>query len=130
MAFAHAVGITLVGVFHAFLASAQEGTIVFHVAGAAVAIVGGNAAIFVAGSELVGPSHYFARTYSRLLPLLGVATLFILLAAQNSGRPILVPDGVWERLSVYTILLWQLIAGSALLRRNPATNTSSGAARS
>jgi hypothetical membrane protein len=88
-----------------------------HRAGAALAIVGGNLAI-AAGSAVVvtvGARHWYRRA-STLVAALGLLCLLMLLVNSATGTDNLLPDGAWERGSVYSITLWQLVTGAYLLR--------------
>lgn len=106
---ANAVGNILVGTVH-------SGTV--HIAGAALALAGGNAAI-LAGSEVLAPLQRWYRVTSKIIAALGFLCLALLVA--NSG---LLPVGVWERGSAYSIFLWQLLTAAVLLwRRDDATIT-------
>lgn len=90
---ANAVGNILIALVH-------HGPV--HVLGAALAIVGGNAAIALGW----GGRH---RTFSLVMGVAGLLSLAVLLLGGG-------PPGVWERGSVYSITLWQLVSGTLLLR--------------
>jgi hypothetical membrane protein len=82
-----------------------------HVFGAALAIVGGNAAILAgaAGLRQLEPSRRH-RVVSVVLGTIGLACLI--------GTALELPAvGSWERGSVYTIFIWQAYTGSNLLSR-------------
>ncbi|MDT5337262.1 MAG: hypothetical protein QOD90_2767 [Mycobacterium sp.] len=83
----------------------------FHWLGALLAIFVGNAAI-VAGSSvvagLVGVRWY--RKASVLLAVLGILSFLIL--SQPAAAPSL---GIWERGSVYSVMLWQMLSAVLLL---------------
>jgi hypothetical membrane protein len=112
------------GVFVSLVALNGAGNVVialvhrgpWHNAGAAAAIVGGNLGILVGARviEATGGSHGYRR-FSTVLAVLGLASLAVLLA----GTP---PAGAWERGSVYSITLWQLLSGTRLLRRGQPAN--------
>ncbi|VVB43774.1 hypothetical protein RHAL1_00896 [Beijerinckiaceae bacterium RH AL1] len=111
----NAIGISLVGLF-----PETSGVAGVHGLGAFLAIVFGNATGFVSAfafRELRLPTAH--RVASLALPVLGLAALAVLIAAREHG-PLLVPDGVWERASVYTITAWEAVTAVFLLRR-PAT---------
>ncbi|HEY0228600.1 MAG TPA: DUF998 domain-containing protein [Mycobacterium sp.] len=95
-----------------------------HRAGAALAIVGGNTAI-LAGSAVIatvaGWPRY--RLISTALATVGLLSLLMLLINSGTSKACLLPDGVWERGSVYSITAWQLLTAGYLLsvrRRTPA----------
>ncbi|BBY15228.1 DUF998 domain-containing protein [Mycolicibacterium litorale] len=96
---ANAVGNVLVATVHA-------GDGALHLVGAALAIVGGNAAA-VAGASLHRGVRY--RRISRLLGGAGLVSLTVLVAQAWAGVEVL-PAPVWERASVYPILAWQVCA--------------------
>jgi hypothetical membrane protein len=106
---ANAVGNIVVGTVH-------SGKV--HVVGAALAIVGGNAAI-LAGSALLGATggHRWYRGISELVAALGLLCLIMLLINSVTGTANLLPTGAWERGSIYSITLWQLLTGGWLLGR-------------
>ncbi|ROP63908.1 DUF998 domain-containing protein [Curtobacterium sp. ZW137] len=113
---AHFVGITLVGLFHGSQASVDDGAIVLHVLGAAVAITSGNVVAIVAGASsraVDAPRGY--RVASIVLGVVGLVSLVMLLVDSGSTAITLLPDGVWERASVYTIIAWELLSGGLLL---------------
>jgi hypothetical membrane protein len=106
---ANAVGNIVVGTLH-------SGHI--HVAGAALAIVGGNAAI-LAGSALVGPAggRRWYRGISKFVAVLGILCLVMLMINSVTRTASVLPDGVWERGSIYSITLWQLLTAGWVLGR-------------
>jgi hypothetical protein len=105
------VGNILVATVHGGSALAASGWIWLHGLGATLAIAGGNAAI-VAGSacmmKSVGVRWY--RGASGLLAALGFMGLAMFLLGMNVSNV-----GIWERVSVYSILMWQLFTAVLLL---------------
>jgi hypothetical membrane protein len=89
-----------------------------HRAGAALAIVGGNTAILV-GSAIVATvgSWPWYRRISNLIGTVGPVSLMMLLINSATSKANLLPDGAWERGSVYSIILWQLVTAICLLSR-------------
>ena len=110
LAAANAVGNLLIAAFH----SGPSATAWVHAIGAVLAIVGGNAAI-LAGSRLVSGWH---RGVSVGLGAFGLLS-FVLFVVELKASGVL-PLGVWERCSVYSITAWQLLTASWLLTRRPA----------
>lgn len=113
---ANAVGNVVV----ACVPSGSTGIAGVHVAGAVLAIVGGNLAI-LAGLRTtdalrLSRSH---RTASIALAGLGLSSFVLLAIASTTSRSVLVPDAVWERGSVYTIIAWQLATAVLLLTGRP-----------
>lgn len=112
------------GVGNAVVATVPSGTsgvAWVHVTGAALAILGGNAAI-AAGVTTVPtldrPRWYRAASYG--LAALGL-TSFALLAMTTTSVSVGLPGAVLERTSVYTIIGWQLLSAGLLLSRGRAT---------
>jgi hypothetical membrane protein len=94
-----------------------------HRAGAALAILGGNTAI-LAGSAVVATvgGWRWYRRISDLLAALGLLCLLMLIINSATSKTNLLADGAWERGSVYSIILWQLLTAAYLLssRRHAA----------
>jgi len=95
-----------------------------HHVGAALAIVGGNTAILT-GSAVVATIvvERWYRRISELVAALGLLSLLMLMINSATSKHSVLPDGAWERGSVYSIILWQLITAGCLLtiRRQRAT---------
>ena len=113
LAFAHGVGVILVGFFPESSAALHDGVIVVHSIGAAGAIIAGNVIAIVIGArgDRLGAPRWL-RAASAAFGLLGLAA-FVLLQAD---RPLYHADGgVPERASVYTIVAFESMVGAALL---------------
>jgi len=100
-----ATGYTLVGTMHTSSAAVANGTIVWHFVGAFLAILGGNILGIVLGA------HWWRTTTTRALGhfvapagALGLVAVLILGFTATTDAP----NGLIERISVYTVLLWQL----------------------
>jgi len=115
LALVHAVGIVLVGLFPGSQTNADNGLIVFHVLGAAMAMIAGNASAIVAGLTLRRESPGWLGSASIALGVVGLVGLVMLLVDSNSTAISLLPDGVWERAAVYAILVWELLVGVTAL---------------
>jgi hypothetical membrane protein len=116
LAAVNCIGISLVGVFHEAAATQANTTLKYHVLGAFLAIVAGNATALASSAlsrDLGLP--LFHRMASVILSIVGVVGLVMLIVAQARGTVTLVPDGVWERTSVYTITAWEVVTGVGLL---------------
>jgi hypothetical membrane protein len=91
-----------------------------HVAGAVLAMVGGNAAI-LAAFAIVDDAKWY-RTASRSLAVVGL-TAFMALAVQTVAGTSIAPNAVLERVSVYTITVWQVLSAIQLWRTRGARTT-------
>ncbi|MDZ7884779.1 MAG: DUF998 domain-containing protein [Mycobacterium sp.] len=86
----------------------------WHVIGAVLAIVGGNAAA-LAGSGLLTSTAYRATSIT-----LGASGLVCLLVTAAAPTQV----GAWERGSVYPIFAWQILTALVLLRRQAGSASS------
>lgn len=108
----HAGGIVLAGLVPGSPEHAANGLMVYHVIGAVCAIVAGNLAAVVLGG------FAWRAVLPRRVAVGGVALGVIgLISATCLQLQVgLLPDGVWERGAVYTIILWHLVLGATLVR--------------
>lgn len=114
LAIVHGVGVILVGFFHESSAALTNGVIVVHSVGAAATILAGNVIAIVvgaAGRRWSTPS--WLRVANVAIGILGLAA-FVLLQADNSLYHS--AGGVPERIAVYTILAFEVLAGATVLR--------------
>ncbi|WP_353114613.1 DUF998 domain-containing protein [Microbacterium sp.] len=108
----HAAGIVFVGLVPGSPSNERLGFIVIHALGAVAAILGGNLAAIVSRWAL-RPTG-LRRSVLLRGPVFGaLGILSGVLLALHAG----LPDGVWERGSVYAFLTWQLLLGFSLMRR-------------
>ncbi len=115
LAATHTVGNILVGTIQGGGAESASGSIQWHTLGAAQASVGGNAAI-LAGSMLsrqIGAPLWY-RAVSIALGVLGLLCLAMLLIDRSNATVNLLPEGTWERGSVYTVTVWEILTGVCL----------------
>jgi hypothetical membrane protein len=114
----YALGIILVATVPSGVGAPASNLGVLHWLGALLAIFGGNAAI-VAGSSVVAGlvEVRWYRKASVVLAILGFVSFLIL--SQPAARPSL---GIWERGSVYSIMLWQILSAVLLLARRRAAS--------
>ena len=104
---ANAIGNILVGAFRSGVPA--------HVIGAGMAIVGGNVAVIIAGlGSRSAPRSY--RRASVTIGLIGIACLLTLIIDGANGSRIL-PVGLVERGSVYSIIAWEVMTGVVILTR-------------
>lgn len=116
LAATHTVGNILVGTIHGGGTESASGSIQWHTLGAALAIVGGNAAVLAAAllSRQIGAPPWY-RAVSIALGVLGLLCLAMLLIDRGSATVNLLPEGAWERGSVYTVTVWEILTGICLL---------------
>lgn len=96
----------------ALVPSGSAGIAGVHVSAAVLAIVGGNAAI-LAGSPFVSGSRWY-RVTSVGIAALGLLSFVLLAVAAVTSTTMILPGAVWERVSVYTIIGWQVLSGLEL----------------
>jgi len=111
LAVVHGVGIALVGIFSGSQEALESGLAAFHVIGAAMAIIGGNLTAIVASRT----ARHGVAALSLALGVVGIVSVVMLVVDSGTTTIDLLPDGVWERLSVYTIQAWELVAATATL---------------
>lgn len=112
----HAIGTIMVGSVPNGPREVALGLAPIHLIGAAMSIIGGNAALLAAAGfsrRFGAPVAY--RMACVGLGLFGFASLALLEAGGLTGRAIL-PDGLLERGAVYPITAWEIMTGAALLR--------------
>ncbi len=110
----NAIGNVLVGAFRSGGVEVSD-TSHWHVIGAGMAIVGGNVAVIIAGlgsRRLGAPQTY--RLVSVAVGVVGLACLLALIIDGANGARVL-PVGLVERGSVYTIVVWEIMTGAALV---------------
>jgi hypothetical membrane protein len=114
-AIAHTVGIILVAFFPGSLNLLHSKLAIFHGIGAALGIFGGNIAQLLSpvAEDLGAPRPI--RLFSKIVPVVGLAAALILLAAQIMQTVLLFPPGIWERMCVDSIMLWEIGLGAWLL---------------
>ncbi|OSC30269.1 hypothetical protein B8W69_08205 [Mycobacterium vulneris] len=110
------------------IGSVHSGTV--HIIGALLALVGGNAAILL-GSGVIGPLAAWRRyrRISKAIAALGLFCLAMLMMKSVTATTYLLPDGAWERGSVYTITGWQLLTAACLLARTTRVSARSRSPR-
>ena len=111
IAVAYAVGMFLIAVFPSSPEAEADGTILLHVLGANLAIVGGDVALIVAGlgSRSLGATTAF-RVTAVVLGALGLAAALALLLLDST-------PGLWERAAVYPVMLASIVVGAVILLR-------------
>ncbi|GAA1749257.1 hypothetical protein GCM10009710_31600 [Aeromicrobium alkaliterrae] len=116
LAVTHGIGNVLVGLVHSGTTSADTSYGFLHGVGAGMAIVGGNLTIVVVGLSLRrAPAERSLGTVCLLLGVVGLLAVTALLVDGGSSSVDVLPDGVWERISVYTITAAELLLGVVTL---------------
>ncbi|ROR65802.1 DUF998 domain-containing protein [Agrococcus jenensis] len=118
LAIVYAIGISLVGIVHGSQASDDNGSAIFHVLGAGMAIISGNVVAIAVGIGVARerPRSPYALA-SIALGAIGLSGLAMLQIDAGTTTIDLLPDGVWERIAVYAVTAWQLMTGTVLLTR-------------
>jgi Protein of unknown function (DUF998) len=111
---ANAIGNIVVGTFRS---GAPAGEVNWHAIGAGMAIVGGNIAVIIAGlgSRRIGAPRSY-RLASVVIGVFGIACLVTLIIDGADGSRVL-PVGLVERGSVYSIIAWEIMTGVLILYR-------------
>ncbi|MDX6310265.1 MAG: hypothetical protein QOI06_3311 [Nocardioidaceae bacterium] len=111
LAVVHGLGMTLVGTFHGSSEAIADGTAKYHSLGAVLAICGANAAFILVGrnARRLGASVSYGYA-SSAIGMLGIVSAVVLVASGLDTLP-----GVWERGAAYSIMIWEIMTGSALL---------------
>jgi hypothetical membrane protein len=111
LAAVHAVGFTLVGLFHGSPEAGADGGMIVHIFGAALLIFSGNIALIVVGRQLLGALRQrWPGMLGIVLGTLGLLSLVVMGAAGGKSWA-----STFERGSVYTFILGEFVAGVLLL---------------
>ncbi|WP_150540025.1 permease [Actinobacillus vicugnae] len=81
--------------------------------GASLTYLFGNLAIILAGIDIVKPQLEWLRRFSLQAGAVGVLCILVTIFLPNMLTPIL------ERLAIYAVMIWEIVAGIALLKRKP-----------
>ncbi len=112
------IGNALIGAFPENMPGQFTAALSCHVLGALLAIVCGNATALMSASIFrnLGLPRIHRRA-SIALPLVAAVSLAMLIGARRSGAQSVLPDAVWERISVYTITAWEVLTAACLVVR-------------
>ena len=116
----NAIGNILVGTFRSGM-PVTAGHVNWHAIGAGMALVGGNTAVIIAGlgsGRIGAPRSYHLASFG--IGVVGMACLLALIIDGANGSRVL-PVGVIERGSVYSIVVWEIVTGAAILCRRPSS---------
>lgn len=119
---AAAVGYWLVATVHGGSPLAAGRGMQWHMAGALLVFIAGNAAI-VPGSSMVAraaDAGWWYRGVSLLICAVGLVA-FLMLANYNVWTFRYAPVGIVERVPVYSLLAWQVVSAVVLLTRRAQT---------
>lgn len=105
LTFVTGLGVIIVGLIH----GGNPLTSGYHTLGAVMAILGGNILLVVISKSMNGFGYY--QKITLILGIFGIILFWILFFSMQS---IYMP--VFERLSVYTLILWSFLTGIFLLR--------------
>jgi hypothetical membrane protein len=111
----HGAGLILVGLFHAGGPDLANGRVAYHLTGASLAIFGGNLAIALApiGEDLAAIG--WIRRSGLALGAIGLLAGLIFSVTVARQTVFWLDYAVWERVSVYTIVAWDLLIGACLI---------------
>jgi len=106
----HGAGIIMVAIVHGSPGEMNKPIGILHVIGAAMAIIFGNIQCICTGiaARQNGAALWY-KSYSIFMGLLGFAGLIGLIMLHS------IPPGITERISVYTIIFWDITTGIFLL---------------
>jgi hypothetical membrane protein len=107
----HGIGFTLVALMHGSPEAGMNGGMAWHIGGAALLILSGNIMLIVVGRYLLRSARGLGLT-GIVLGALGLLSLIVMGATSGTDF-----SSTFERGSVYSFILAELIAGVALLTR-------------
>ena len=101
------IGVIIVALIH----GGNPFTLGYHMLGAMMAILGGNILLILISKSM--DVFKFYQKFSLILGLIGLVVFWIMFFNMNN---IYMP--VFERISVYTLIIWNFLTGVFLLRNN------------
>ena len=101
------LGVIIVGLIH----GGNPVTLSYHALGAVMAILGGNILLVIISRSMKDFGRYQKATL--ILGIIGIIAFWIMFFSMDS---IYMP--VYERLSVYTLIVWSFLTGTFLLLNN------------
>ncbi|NJE65846.1 DUF998 domain-containing protein [Brevibacterium sp. LS14] len=123
-ALVHGLGMVVIAAVHGGQATIAAGLGWVHLLGAGLALLGGQAAVIVAGAALLrrrGRTSTDVRlgAVSIALGVVGFLGIVMLEIDVRVVAGTILADGVWERIGFYAIIAWELLIGVALTARRP-----------
>ncbi len=118
LAVMNGIGNVLIGCFPENAPGRLTSALSWHIVGALLAIVNGNGAALVSAATFA--TLRLPRLHRRAsigLPLAAAASLAMLIAARRAGTANMLPDAIWERISVYAITAWEVLTAACLMTR-------------
>lgn len=131
LAVIHAVGMVMIAVVHGGQHNIELGLSGVHLLGALFAFLGGHLTAIIMGISLL--LRYRARLVGIVSIVVGVTGILgiVMLQIDVQALPeMILPDGTWERIGMYAIVVWEVFVGSVLLstlgRRSTSARTPVG----
>lgn len=130
-AFAHALGMVLIATVNGGQANIGLGLGWVHFLGALLSFFGGNlSSVLIGVSFLVRPDPLFGTVRGRVVGvtsvLLGIIGALGIVFLQIDARALpatVLPDGIWERIGMYAIIVWEMFLGIVLLQHRSSRET-------
>ncbi|WP_346034977.1 DUF998 domain-containing protein [Brevibacterium picturae] len=123
-AFFHALGMVLIAVVNGGQHNNELGLGWVHLLGALFAFLGGHLTAICVGASLLSRRRSSPDRASRLIGvmslvigLIGILGIVMLQIDVRAVPRTVLPDGVWERIGMYAIIVWEIGYGAVLLSR-------------
>ncbi|MCF2571233.1 DUF998 domain-containing protein [Brevibacterium sp. UCMA 11754] len=119
---AHALGMVLIAVVNGGAHNNSLGLGGIHLLGAFLAFVGGHLTAICIGLSLLKRRNHLVRgssligVFSLVIGLVGVLGIVMLQVDVRVIPGIILADGTWERIGMYSIVVWEMIIGIVLIR--------------
>ena len=123
-AFVHALGMVMIAVVNGGQHNNDLGLAWFHLLGAFFAFFGGHLAAIVIGFSLLRNRRTsFMGFLSVVIGAIGILGIVMLQIDARVIPGTLLPDGVWERIGMYSIVVWEVFFAVVLLSRRRSQST-------
>lgn len=118
LALIHALGMVAIAIVNGGQDSSELGLSWVHLLGALFAFIGALLSMILIGISLLRNGHSrLIAVISIGLGLVGILGIVMLQIDVRAVPRTLLPDGVWERIGMYAIVVWEVTFGCVLLRR-------------